>query len=110
MAAHHLENLDIRCELCRTKYAKAWYPGCKSTNLLVCRRCGDRNGRGRTDFGDRSESERGPGELTYQEAREIAGNAILKPEFFDYMKRVHNIDRSVAAINEAKQLEDALNL
>ncbi|KAB8215726.1 hypothetical protein BDV33DRAFT_180325 [Aspergillus novoparasiticus] len=110
MAAHHLENLDIRCELCRTKYSKAWYPGCKSTNLLVCRRCGDRKGRGLTDFGDRSNSECGPDELTYQGSREKAGNAILKPEFFDYIKRAHNIDRSVAAIVDAKQLEDALDL
>lgn len=110
MAAHHLENLDIRCELCRTKYSKAWYPGCKSTNLLVCRRCGDRKGRGLTDFGDRSNSECGPDELTYQGSREKAGSAILKPEFFDYMKRVHSIDRSVAALVEAKQLEDVLNL
>lgn len=112
VASHHLENLDIRCEFCHTKYTKAWYAGCKSTPSFVCRRCGDMKGRepNRTDFPDRADSERGPDELTYQESRERIGKAMLKREFFDYLKRVHNIDRSVAAIVEAKRLEDAQDL
>ncbi|BAE59180.1 unnamed protein product [Aspergillus oryzae RIB40] len=73
------------CELCRTKYAKMWWAGCKS-------------------------SECGPDELTYQEYREKVGNATMKPEFFAYLKRAHGIDRSAAAVVEAKQLEDALNI
>ncbi|KAE8373644.1 hypothetical protein BDV26DRAFT_296758 [Aspergillus bertholletiae] len=112
MASHHLENLDIRCELCRTKYSKAWYPGCKSTSSFVCRPCGDTKGRDphRTDFGDRSNSEPRPGELTYRQSRRGLASTALKRKFFDYMKRAHGIDKSVVAVVEAKQLEDALGL
>lgn len=112
MAAHHLENLDIRCEFCRTKYSKAWYAGCKSTDLFVCRPCGDTKERdpSRTEFGDRSSSEPRPGEQTYQQARGGIKNTTMKPEFFAYLKRAHGIDRSAAAVVEAKQLEDALNI
>ncbi|KAB8249883.1 hypothetical protein BDV35DRAFT_343335 [Aspergillus flavus] len=112
MVSHHLDNLDIRCELCRTKYAKMWWAGCKSSSVFLCRRCGKAKNTNpnRTNFPDRSNSECGPDELTYQEYREKVGNATMKPEFFAYLKRAHGIDRSAAAVVEAKQLEDALNI